>query len=170
MIHFAAFGIVLCFLFTHITHEIAEEYQKNCKARGGCSFKENGNRISKLCTDIRHTGKLRKKKLVIGAGRTSPNSQRVASAGKQQAGCFVVCFDMLIEEQFFDKENTEVYPHLLFGFGDDRKRPHKCLAFMELIKVVLSCDCDEIEVWFKSTLRVALEDEDFLYYVVSVFV
>ena len=153
-----------------ITHEIAEEYQKNCKARGGCSFKENGNRISKLCTDIRHTGKLRKKKLVIGAGRTSPRTQRKASRGKQQAACFVVCFDMAEENDFFDYKEVELHSQLLFGFGDDRKRPQKCLAFMELIKVVCSSDCDEIEVWFKSTLRVAVKDEDFLYYVVSVFV
>jgi len=150
------------------TRAIAEEYQKNCKARGGCSFKENGSRISKLCTDIRHTGNLRKKKLVVGAGRSSPNSQRVASAGKQQIGCFVVCFDMLKENDFFGNKEVELYSQLLFGFGDDRYGPQMCLAFMELIKVVLSCDCDEIEVWFKSTLRVAMEDEDFLYFAVSV--
>ena len=152
------------------THAIAKEYQTNCKAKGGCSFKENGIRIANICKGIKHTGNLRKKKLVIGAGRTSPNSQRIASEGKQQAGCFVVCFDMAEENDFFDNKEVELHSQLLFGFGDDRKRPHKCLAFMELIKVVCSSDCDEIEVWFKSTLRVALEDEDFLYYVVSVFV
>ena len=155
-----------------ITDAIEIEYQKNCKTKGegGCSFIENGSRISKICKSIRHTGNLRKKKLVVGTGRTSPDSQRAVSAGRQQIGCFVVCFDMLKENDFFGDKEVELYSQLLFGFGDDRKRPENCLAFMELIKVVLSCDCDEIEVWFKSTLRVALEDEDFLYYVVSVFV
>jgi len=73
---------------------------------------------------------------------------------------------MADETDYFDKE-IEVYRHLLFGFGDNRHGPQNCLAFMELIKVVRFCDCDEIEVWIKSTLRVALDDEDFLYYAVS---
>ena len=80
----------------------------------------------------------------------------------------IVCKDMIIETGYFDKKKIEVYPHLLFGIGDDRYGPQNCLAFMELIKVVRSCDCDEIEVWIKSTLRVALDDEDFLYYAVSI--
>ena len=150
-----------------ITHEIAEEYKRNCKTEGGCSCEENARQLSKVC--VGHTGNLRKIKLVIGAGRTSPDNKRKASEGKQQSACFVVCLDMAGETDYFDKE-VEVYPHLLFGFGDNRYGPQNCLAFMELIKVVRFCDCDEIEVWIKSTLRVALDDEEFLYYAVSAFV
>jgi len=149
-----------------ITHEIAEEYKRNCKTEGGCSCKENARQLSKVC--VGHTGNLRKIKLIVGAGRTSPDNKRKASEGKQQAGCFIVCFDMAGETDYFDKEMIEVYPHILFGFGDNRYGPQNCLAFMALIKVVRSCDCDEIEVWIKSTLRVALDDEDFLYYAVSI--
>jgi len=156
-----------------ITYDIQEKYQLNCKITKlfddlppvvTTTFEENARQLSRIC--IGHTGKLRKKKLIIGAGRTSPKTQRKSSRGKQQAACFIVCLDTN-EADYFDKE-IEVYPHLLFGIGDNRHGPQNCLAFMEIIKVIRFCDCDEIEVWIKSTLRVALDDEDFLYYAVSI--
>jgi len=62
-----------------ITHEIAEEYKRNCKTEGGCSCKENARQLSKVC--VGHTGNLRKIKLIVGAGRTSPDNKRKASEG-----------------------------------------------------------------------------------------
>ena len=148
-----------------LTLRIQDIYKRSCSNEGGCSAKENGRKISEALGDG-YSGELRNAKKIVLAGRTSKRTQCKLSAGRQQGAVEIVCLYLLNNGNKLGK-NVQVYPRFLLEIGEDRRKPHECLAFMEIIKAVHFSDCKEVEVWTKSTLRVALLSKDFRYFVVS---
>ena len=144
---------------------VQDIYKRSCSKEGGCSAKENGRKISEALGGG-YSGELRNAKEIVLTGRTSKRSQSQLRAGRQQGAVEIVCLDLLHDGNKLGN-NVQVYPRFLLEIGEDRRKPHECLAFMEVIKAVHFSDCKEVEVWTKSTLRVALFSKDFRYFVVS---
>jgi len=144
---------------------VQDIYKRSCSKEDDCSAKENGRKISEALGGG-YSGELRNAKEIVLTGRTSKRSQSQLRAGRQQGAVEIVCLDLLLDGNKLGN-NVQVYPRFLLEIGEDRRKPHECLAFMEVIKAVHFSDCEEVEVWTKSTLRVALFSKDFRYFVVS---